>query len=305
MPDSSVSERTISAVREFVGPATFVTSMLYFFGWVRSRAVAAYFGIDIELLGYSATDLILRSATTVFPLIVGAAVLTMLYRRFADTTLQRVSRRQLEEHENDRDAAIKGLNAWGTRQQRIGGVLVAIGVILLALFDWLVSTHLMLAWPGAAIALLGVAILQPASAAKTATFFSEDRRPQGGDSIDRKLAVPLGVISVAAIIAIVFVFADWRGTRLAEARASDVHGSYPAVVLTSQHELHLFGTESGDVLADQGTISSPWSRRYDGLRLWIARDDRWFLIPDNWSTNRVVHVVNIDETVRLDIDEKR
>lgn len=67
----------LRGITSIVAPTSVVTSLLFYFGWVRTSVQAADMGLDDSLLGYSTRDYILRSIDAMFwPLVV--AVMTAL-----------------------------------------------------------------------------------------------------------------------------------------------------------------------------------------------------------------------------------
>src|ERR1051326_9200467 len=67
-------ERWYKVATSFVAPATFVTALLFYFGYVSSRSQYAYFGVDVDTIGLSTQDYVMRSPQ---PLLVPLLVLTL------------------------------------------------------------------------------------------------------------------------------------------------------------------------------------------------------------------------------------
>jgi hypothetical protein len=64
---------TLRGVATIAAPTTLVTALLYYFGWARSSTEAHALGLDDSLFGFSTTDYILRSISSMFwPLFLGA-----------------------------------------------------------------------------------------------------------------------------------------------------------------------------------------------------------------------------------------
>src|SRR5215213_2616790 len=63
--------RTFKLITEVVGPSTLVVALLYYFGWVRTRAFYQYFGVDVDVLRLSSAGYISRSAEAVWPVALG------------------------------------------------------------------------------------------------------------------------------------------------------------------------------------------------------------------------------------------
>src|SRR3954454_2539443 len=68
-------ERWYKVATSFVAPATFITALLFYFGYVSSRAEYAYFGVDVDTIGLSTRDFVMRSPQA---LLVPVLLLTVL-----------------------------------------------------------------------------------------------------------------------------------------------------------------------------------------------------------------------------------
>src|SRR3954465_2946460 len=85
-------ERWYKVATSFVAPATFITALLFYFGYVSSRAQYAYFGVDVDTIGLSTRDFVMRSPQALLvPLllltVLGAVLLSVsrLLQRHAPT----------------------------------------------------------------------------------------------------------------------------------------------------------------------------------------------------------------------------
>ena len=82
MPDDGSLARLrdlAGSVGSFVAPVTLISAMLFYFGYVYARAFYLWFGLDVDTIGLSTQEFIMRSpAPLVVPLlaagIVGAGV---------------------------------------------------------------------------------------------------------------------------------------------------------------------------------------------------------------------------------------
>jgi hypothetical protein len=72
---SSQFERYLSLGASVVAPITIISALLFYFGYVSSRAQYAYFGIDVDTIGLSTQDYVMRSPQ---PLLVPLLVLVMI-----------------------------------------------------------------------------------------------------------------------------------------------------------------------------------------------------------------------------------
>ncbi|MGJ6965547.1 hypothetical protein ACSDR0_26930 [Streptosporangium sp. G11] len=68
----------VEAVGLIAAPATFLTALGFYFGWRRTQTYAVYFGIDSSMLGFSVQEYLLRSATSVYTVVLVLVMLGLL-----------------------------------------------------------------------------------------------------------------------------------------------------------------------------------------------------------------------------------
>src|SRR5205809_4797329 len=68
-------EQWMSIATNIVAPTNLLGALLFYFGYVSSRAQYAYFGIDVDTIGLSTQDYVMRSPQ---PLLVPLLVLVMI-----------------------------------------------------------------------------------------------------------------------------------------------------------------------------------------------------------------------------------
>ena len=95
--------RWLSLGGSIIAPATLITALLFYFGYVSSRAQYDYFGVDVDTVGLSTQDYVMRSPQ---PLLVPLLVLTLLAGGFLAAHL--AARRRAAVHSSFRFVA-KGL----------------------------------------------------------------------------------------------------------------------------------------------------------------------------------------------------
>jgi len=71
----SQAERWVSFAAGIVTPVTLITALLFYFGYVSSRSQYEYFGIDVDAIGLSTQDYVMRSPQ---PLLVPLLVLSLI-----------------------------------------------------------------------------------------------------------------------------------------------------------------------------------------------------------------------------------
>ena len=73
-PPSARLEQWVNIGATIVAPTTLLGALLFYFGYVSSRSQHAYFGVDVDTIGLSTRDYIMRSPQ---PLLVPLLVLTL------------------------------------------------------------------------------------------------------------------------------------------------------------------------------------------------------------------------------------
>jgi hypothetical protein len=253
-------ERWYSVATTFVAPATFVTALLFYFGYVWSRAQYRYFGLDVDVIGLSTQDYVMRSPQA---LLVPALLLALLGA--AGLVLDRaLRRRQLSDRAAHRVGAVALL------------LLIAGGVLLVGYRWWG-------AWSGYGMAapLLLVAGLVPLAWLwhRTGT---------------RRGAVAFTLLAVATCLFwATATLAQWTGLGAAQRTARELD-QLPAVVLDTTERLYLTDgiVQETRLETEEG---QEYRYRYRGLRLLVQAGDRMFLVPDRWSPGSSTLLVDLDE----------
>lgn len=270
-------ERWYGMATTFVAPATLLSALLFYFGYVSSRAQYLYFGVDVDAIGLSTRDYVMRSPQPLLvPLLVvglvGAAVLV------AHLVIERrtVPRR-----------VVLGTAA-------VGWVVLGSGVVLLFGFPvfggwWLygVVTPLTLAaGTGLAMYTSRWLIGRPA-----------DMRDRGRRTALRA-SLLLGLLIVATTLFwATATVAEWTGRGVAMSTARELH-RLPLVILDTQERLYLTDgiVEEFELPADGGQT---FRYRYRGFRLLVHGGDRLFLVPSRWSRANSTLMVPLDGSVRV------
>ncbi|MGH2723748.1 MAG: hypothetical protein ACRDI0_05690 [Actinomycetota bacterium] len=58
--------RILQTTATIIGPATLVTALAFYFGWVSTNATFSYFGLDASVLGLTVQDIVLSSTDALF-----------------------------------------------------------------------------------------------------------------------------------------------------------------------------------------------------------------------------------------------
>jgi hypothetical protein len=260
LPTRTSWQRAYSLATTFVAPASFLSALLFYFGYVSSRAQYRYFGLDVDTIGLSTRDFVMRSPQA---LLVPLVLLTLLVGGLV--VLSRFLDRRTLPEESTRGA------------YALAGLLVGVGVVLLLAYRWVGGWW---AYGMATPLLLVVGLL-------TLGWLWHHSQ------------VGRGAVAFALLGAAICVFwatatlAEWTGSGAAHRTARHLD-QLPAVVLDTKESLY---PTDGIV---QETVLPPGDGqeflfRYRGLRLLIQSGDRMFLVPDTWSKSDSTLLVPLDD----------
>jgi heme/copper-type cytochrome/quinol oxidase subunit 2 len=284
---SSQFERYLSLGASVVAPITIISALLFYFGYVSSRAQYAYFGIDVDTIGLSTQDYVMRSPQ---PLLVPLLVLVMIAVALVALHLwvtawlgrARLERARIVTH----------------RALYIGLVILAAGITLIILYpvlaDWpyynLVTPIIVAVGAGVvAYSWRLVSRLPPQPDALPS--------PAGSPALRRMGLVLLCVLVAATLFWSTATIAQWSGRGLARQDARHLD-DLPRVILDTKERLYIsdpFIKETA-LPASEGQT---FRYRYRNLRLLIQGKDRMFLVPDAWSASDSTLVVPLDDSVRV------
>src|SRR3954469_15422912 len=128
--ERSQAERWVSFAAGIVTPITLLSALLFYFGYVSARSQYDYFGIDVDTIGLSTQDYVMRSPQ---PLLTPLLVLLLLAVVVA--TLNDAIRRRVDTATTGARAADAGTAARSRRRlargRRIARVMVVIGGVVL------------------------------------------------------------------------------------------------------------------------------------------------------------------------------
>ncbi len=253
-----------------VAPATLLTALLFYFGYVSARAHHAYFGVDVDTLGYSTQEFAMRAPQ---PLLVPGLVL--LLGAAGLTAVNGAVRHRL------RSASPASIQRTLRTSRWIGGGLLAAGLLLLVAYPAAGSWDL---YPLVTPALLGAGA---GTIALAATWQAES------GSRGRATTVLLVFMVIACVFWATATIAQWAGTGQAKSLARELT-TLPAVVLDTPEPLI---PRDGAIVETMLPFQEgqTYRYRYRGLRLLAEGDGRLFLVPETWSSAGSTFVVDLDE----------
>src|SRR6476646_4895122 len=138
MADSEARLEKWTKLLGIVAPTTMLTAVLFYFGYVSSRAKYEYFGLDVNILGLSTQEYIMRSGQTLFvpllALILLGVVLLMLH---AWVRKRIASMLDAEPTASPPAPTLKRVGFLVRGAQAVGVVVLAAGIILLPAYRYL------------------------------------------------------------------------------------------------------------------------------------------------------------------------
>ena len=270
-------EKWLGFLSNFIAPASLITALLFYFGYVSSREFFLYFGVDVDVLSLSNQQFVMRSPGALFvPVMVIVLVAAGLI------VGQRVFRRRVRAMDEARQTRVIRIFGWA------GVIVLAIGLLLACMFAVLgnwdyygFATPLCLAL-GAGLSAYALSMAQAISGSKEG----------------RSAIVLLVIAGVAGVFWATATVAQWWGLGQARFLADDM-GVLPAVVLDSTQPLYPGSADIEQVELARGATSeeeeTQFRYRYHGLRLLVRGGDYLFLVPDVWSPNASTLVIPLDD----------
>lgn len=255
-PDAAgqpANRSSIGSLINFASQTAVITAILFYFGWARSRATYAYFGIDTSALNFSVSDYVLRSVDAMLPVLIAVGFLAAM-ALFGHNYLRPAL---------SRDAAFAA---------RLGAIVGAAGWLLAAVGLFL------------ALAIVGTGGSAPPGPALMAAGFvivvysllvsgRYGQRP--GTS---RLAMVAAALAILALFWAVGAYAEWVGVRVARQFQASLP-TQPNVTIYSASALALGGPGVRETTLRPG---GTYHFRYTGLRLLVSSDGGYFLLPDRW-----------------------
>lgn len=306
--------RGIDLLKTILGPASVFTVVLYYFGWVRSNAIARFWGYSTTTIGLSNNDYLLGSVVPLFrPL--AAASLALLVARLVMGAFRRAV---------ETDGVPQGLLKTVSGVQ-LGGYLM-LGWALFRLDSLNEETSRPVWWfVTAALITIGPALIWLGLWAGGAARWAASRRaaPWSNSSASSARFVSAEVVPLLVVVATLglFVFTTQFAARSGTARAIELASTLPAraeVTLYSVERLHLndhgivespVGSQgasrppSGDAEAQEPVLDGEYRWRYSGLRLIAQGANQVVVAPASYSPGSAeVFVLPVGDGLRLDVD---
>jgi len=282
-------ERWLSIGGSIIAPATAITTLLFYFGYVSSRAQYDYFGVDVDLVGLTTQDYVMRSPQ---PLLVPLLVITLACALLLGA--HTLVRRRVTERDKLRGLARRTVVA--------GLALLAAAMLLLFLYPLLQSwTEYPLVTPLVLVAggsLTGWSLMQLRRLDAEAVGAEGGTERRAVDALE--VAIVLVWVAVAAgVFWMTATIADWSGRGLGKEQARELR-ELPSVILDTKERLFLpAGMGVAETRLEPAEDGQAFRFRYWNLRLLIEGKDAMFLVPNDWDAANTTLLVPVDGNVRV------
>lgn len=271
---SSSFQRAATALATFVAPTTVIIGLLYYFGYIRTAALYAYFGIDIGALSFSTQDYLMRSVDALYvPL--GCLMLVIL----AVVWLWWFAEREIIV-----GGRVRALRPVAYTAIVVGSVLFGLGIvgIIQPAWSWEVATPLSLG-VGALLTTSGVMLVL--------------REKKVAASTHHKAS--LGLVIVIILLSL-FWTANQYAQAYARGRAETLTielKEQPGVIVDTTDRLF---ADAPGVTETALTDGGKYKFRYRGYRVLVRSPSTVFLLPEGWTHgNGSILAVRDDESIRM------
>lgn len=283
-------ERLLATLASVAAPLTLVTALLFYYGYAASRAQYRYFGVDVDTIGLSTQDYVMRSPQVLLtPLLVllavgavGVVVHAAVRRRVAAVFAGRP-------HVADVTVVRSSSYLRGVRQ--VARLLIVAGYCVLAAGAVLLVTYPVLrrwtAYPLVTPLLMALGSALAGYGHRLAGLLHPRDRSRSGTVVAMWLVLTASVFWATATLA------EASGRGLAHDLAQRLD-PLPGVILDTTERLYL--TSPG--IEETVLPVEPDQRfryRYRHLRLLIQGPERLFLVPDTWSASNSTLVIPMDD----------
>jgi hypothetical protein len=263
-----------------IAPTTLLTSVLFFFGYMRSKALWDRFGLDLSVMGFSTQDYLLRGIDGVWWPLSAVVLAALLLLRVHSHVLRSL-------------AAGRRLGRIATTARVIEALGAASFVLGLGGLLWRGGSHFLFTPLSS-----GVGIAAMAYARHLLRKMEHASRPKGVDDPEPQW-INRGYLMLVAMFLILSLFwatAEWAGavgTGRAEHLIQNLNNELPGVTVYTQKRLNV---EISTVkMADLGGNESDYRFRYTGLRLLIKANGKYFLVPEDWKEDNPFTLLIPDE----------
>jgi|tagenome__1003787_1003787.scaffolds.fasta_scaffold20666670_2 hypothetical protein len=293
VPDGRL-QRLISWGASVVAPLSVLTAVLFYFGYASSKAQYEYFGVDVDTIGLSTQDYVMRSPQVLLTPLFALVLLGVAFAATHDVVRRRVEDAVRAAGDDDPDVAARGTVRLTTLYRRFR-VLRMAGLALVGAAALLLLGYAALqAWPLYPLVtplVMGIGAALAAYAGRILATMRPRERPRTG------VVLALVLVLTADVFWATATLAEWSGRGLAHRIAAHLD-DLPTVVVDTRERLEAVSPKV-DERALPASAGQTFRYRYRGLHLLIQGKDRIFLVPGQWSPSNFTLMLPTDGSVRL------
>lgn len=283
-------ERLAGVVTSVAAPLTLVTALLFYFGYASSRAQYRYFGIDVDTIGLSTRDYVMRSPQVLLTPVVTLLTVGFLWAGVDAAVRRRVAAVFAGATSRD-DGAVVRSDPYLRRVGRTARTLLVAGYCVLAAGGVLLASYPALrGWAAFSLVTPLVVALGSALAGyghRLVRLLHPHDRRRGPAVVAMALVFTTGVFWSTATLA------EASGRGLARDLAQHVD-RLPGVILDTTERLYLTSPGIEETVLPQ-VDGQTFRFRYRGLRLLIQGPERLLLVPGTWSASNSTVVIPMDD----------
>jgi hypothetical protein len=274
-------QEVVGSVSSVIAPITLISAILFYFGYVYTTTEYGYFGLDVDTIGLSTQEFIMRSPGPLLTPLLGAGLITT-----AVAVAHAAIRRRIERNTAAAPWRLRRFRLFARGCARFGWIALGAGGVLVVGFAALA--------PLVPLYTLVTPVLLAVGAGAGAYAVR----------LGRLLGLPPRHTVVLALYAVLTTSLLWATATLAEyagqgaAIALGELRDRPAVVLDTKERLFLTTPAVQERALPPGEAQA-FRYRYRNLRLLIQGEDRLFLVPSPWTPGDATLVVPMDDDVRV------
>jgi hypothetical protein len=271
---------TVSSV---VAPITLISAVLFYFGYVYTTTEYAYFGLDVDTIGLSTQEFIMRSPGPLLTPLLTVGLVTA-----AVALAHGALRRRIDAAAAEAPWRLRRFRRLALACAIVGRTALAAGMVMV------------LAYPYVRPFLALYDLITPAVLASGAGLTAYGLRLDGllGRPPRRAANVALYAVLTTGLLWATATLAQYIGQGQAVMLAAQLGTARPAVILDTKERLYLT-TRVIDERMLPSDEDQAFRYRYRGLRLLIQGKDRLFLVPGQWSPGDATLVVPMNDGVRV------
>src|SRR4051812_16495229 len=292
--DGGRVERLISWAASVVAPLSVLTAVLFYFGYASSRAQFEYFGVDVDTIGLSTQDYVMRSPQALLTPLLVLVLIGVVVAIANDVFRRRVHAARVASMDGDDAVAGQGrarlaeLDRSFRRLELAGLCLLAVGALLLfgyaLLQDWT-------PYPLVTPLVMGIGAGLALWSGRIRGLIRPEAKPRVG------VVLALSLVLVTDVFWATATVAQWSGR--GSARQVALHlDQLPTVIVDTRERLNSVSPTIKES-ALPASAAQTFNYRYRGLHLLIQGRDRLFLVPGVWSPSDFTLMLPMDGSVRL------